>query len=74
MKKALIVLGQTENESIVDKNITIKSHLRADELNNAIAESELIICRSGYSTIMDLIKMQKKAIFIQRLDKLNKNI
>ena len=65
MKKALIVLGKTEkNESIVDKNIAIKSHLRADELNNAIAESELIICRSGYSTIMDLIKMQKKAIFI----------
>ena len=64
-EKALIVLGQTEkNESIVDKNIAIKSHLRADELNNAIAESELIICRSGYSTIMDLIKMQKKAIFI----------
>ena len=49
---------------MVDENITIKSHLRADELNNAIAESDLIICRSGYSTIMDLIKMQKKAIFI----------
>ena len=74
-KKALIVLGQTEkNESIVDKNITIKSHLRADELNNAIAESELIICRSGYSTIMDLIKMQKKHFLFLLQDKLNKNI
>lgn len=64
-EKALIILGKTEKkESIFHKNITIKSHLKADELNIAIAESDLVICRSGYSTIMDLVKMQKNAIFI----------
>lgn len=34
------------------------------ELEKAINESELILSRSGYTTIMDLAAMQKKAFFI----------
>ena len=33
-------------------------------LNIVISQSKLIICRSGYSTVMDLAKLGKKAIFI----------
>jgi UDP-N-acetylglucosamine:LPS N-acetylglucosamine transferase len=33
-------------------------------MNELIASSELIVCRSGYSSIMDLHAMKKKAIFI----------
>lgn len=33
-------------------------------LEKAINESELILCRSGYTTIMDLAKLEKKAFFI----------
>ncbi len=45
-------------------NLTIKNHLDAKELNEAIEHSELVICRSGYTTIMDLIKLNKKAILV----------
>jgi hypothetical protein len=40
------------------------NHLSADNLVKEINSSEIVICRSGYSSVMDLIKLQKKAIFI----------
>ncbi|MFQ3332796.1 MAG: hypothetical protein ACI84S_000314 [Thalassomonas sp.] len=64
-ENSLIVLGKPElNTSEQLGNLTVKSHLNAKDLNTAIAQSELIICRPGYSTVMDLAKLEKKAIFI----------
>ena len=64
-EKSIIVLGKPElNTSEQLGNLTIKSHLSAKDLNTAILQSELIICRPGYSTIMDLAKLEKKAFFI----------
>ena len=64
-EKSLIVLGKPEiNEEREIGSLTIKSHLNAEDLNHAIIESELIICRPGYSTIMDLVKLEKNAFFI----------
>ncbi len=48
----------------VSSNITITNHLPTAQLEEAIRTSEFIISRCGYSTIMDLIIMQKKAILI----------
>jgi len=45
-------------------SLAIINHLSASDLNLAIAQSEWVICRSGYSSVMDLIKMGKKAILI----------
>jgi predicted glycosyltransferase len=44
--------------------LTIENHLSAAQLNEVILQSELVICRSGYTTIMDLIKIGKKAILV----------
>ncbi len=64
-EKSLIVLGKPElNTNKTTRNLSIRSHMNASELNAAILESELIICRPGYSTIMDLAKLEKKAFFI----------
>jgi uncharacterized protein (TIGR00661 family) len=41
-----------------------KNHLPAQELCNVIQQSELVLCRSGYTTVMDLIKLQQKAILV----------
>ena len=46
------------------KSIEIVNHLSAEELNIAFQQSEMIISRSGYSTIMDLVKLGKKAILV----------
>ncbi len=39
-------------------------HLSSDKLQHVIEQSELVICRSGYSSIMDLVALGKKAIFV----------
>ncbi len=63
--KCIIVQGKTEIEEIsVDGNVEIVSHLKEKELNDLIASSNIIISRSGYSTIMDLIQLKKRAIIV----------
>ncbi|MBA3704822.1 MAG: glycosyltransferase, partial [Bacteroidetes bacterium] len=64
--KALVILGKTELEQKNETfgNIEIVSYLKAEEMQNAILDTKIIIARSGYSTIMDLATLGKKAIFI----------
>ena len=38
--------------------------MKGDELNRTMQQSELVISRSGYTTIMDLAVLGKKALFI----------
>ena len=45
-------------------NLTAFNHLPADKLNELILQSEVLIARCGYSTIMDLAALGKKAILI----------
>ena len=45
-------------------SVEIKDHLTSGELNRVILQSRLIVSRSGYSTIMDLVKLQQKAILV----------
>jgi uncharacterized protein (TIGR00661 family) len=45
-------------------NFKIVNYLLANELEEAINQSNLVIARSGYSTIMDLAALGKKAFFI----------
>ena len=40
------------------------NHLPSPELNKKIAEAEFVISRAGYSTVMDLVQVQKKSILI----------
>jgi uncharacterized protein (TIGR00661 family) len=64
--KCLVVQGIPEkNDSKkLSGHIEIVSHLNSTEMNKMIIASELIISRPGYSTIMDLSVLGKKAIFI----------
>ena len=64
--KALVVCGKAEEKqkSETIKNITIASHLSSEEMQNAIQNADIILSRSGYSTVMDLASLSKKAIFI----------
>ena len=68
--KILIVQGKTEIESKIRQldNIEIIPFLTSKELNETIMESEIMICRSGYSSIMDLVNLRKKAFLIPTPD------
>lgn len=45
-------------------HIKIENHLDASSLNKVIQQSKLVISRSGYTTVMDLIKLGSKAILV----------
>lgn len=62
----LFVKGIVENEQKCTKmnNMVIYNFMTSELLGKAINESALIVSRSGYTTIMDLAKLNKKAFFI----------
>ncbi|WP_297515885.1 glycosyltransferase [Flavobacterium sp.] len=43
---------------------TIYNYLTSERLSEVLNAAEVVICRSGYTTIMDLAKLEKKAFFI----------
>lgn len=65
-KRTLFVRGVVEENSpeIHAPGIVIKNYLFGKELEQAINSSEIVIARSGYTTLMDLAKLEKKAFFI----------
>ncbi|MBL7713656.1 MAG: glycosyl transferase family 28 [Chitinophagaceae bacterium] len=48
----------------IPAHISYHKRLNAGELTTAIEAASIVICRSGYSSIMDLIALNKKAILI----------
>ncbi|WP_106144881.1 glycosyltransferase [Flagellimonas meridianipacifica] len=45
-------------------HLDLFNFMQSEELEKAINQSKLILCRSGYTTVMDLAKLEKKAFFI----------
>ncbi|MBK7762203.1 MAG: glycosyltransferase [Bacteroidetes bacterium] len=65
--KTIVVRGKPSEDNKIrsySPTINIINHLQANELEMMIQSSEIIICRSGYSTMMDLIKLNRHALFI----------
>ena len=62
----LLIRGVTINDgfNINCKNIEIHNYLTTKDLNQKILESEVMVARSGYSTIMDLVNLEMRAILI----------
>lgn len=62
----LIVGGKPESEEVkqFSHNVQYVSFLSTTSLNRAMLAADVVVSRSGYSTIMDLAKLKKKAILI----------
>ena len=62
----IFIKGKVEPEQKTEtiENITFCNFMTSSEIETAFNESELVLCRSGYTTVMDLAKLQKKAFFI----------
>lgn len=64
-KKVILVRGlPTDYQKINYTGIKIVNYLTTKELHEVMANAETIICRSGYTSLMDLAFLQKKAILI----------
>lgn len=57
-------LPGSSGNTVSRPNIDIYNYLNNKELTSIMAESKLLICRSGYSTLMDLAALGKPAILI----------
>lgn len=64
--KAVLIRGLPSGKDIKtqNKNVSIFNHLPSGLLNKIICESDFVISRSGYTTIMEMIRLQKKTILI----------
>ena len=62
----IFIKGKVELEQKTEtiKNITYINFMTSPEIETAFNESEIVLCRSGYTTVMDLAKLGKKAFFI----------
>ncbi|WP_207491719.1 glycosyltransferase [Aridibaculum aurantiacum] len=64
-QKILLVRGLPHSKDELKlETAEVVNHLASEKLNNAISQSRVVLCRSGYSSVMDLCKLQKKAILI----------
>ena len=57
-------LPNAEHQPTNTSNIQFENHLTTEALSTALSNAKLVICRSGYSSIMDLLKFKKKAVLI----------
>ena len=62
----IFIKGIVQDTQIVEKigDTTFVNFMNSGELETTFNESKMVLCRSGYTTIMDLAKLNKKAFFI----------
>ncbi len=64
-RTALIIQGKPGHQNHIQKEkLCVYSHMSTSQLKYYLTHAKYIICRPGYTTIMDLNILQKKAIFI----------
>jgi len=65
-EKIIFVRGLPETTTKINDQVDIKfiNFIDVNSLSKIMSEASLVVCRSGYSTIMDLIKLNKKAVLI----------
>jgi uncharacterized protein (TIGR00661 family) len=63
--KHLIIRGTNDRREFNSKaHVQVYDMLNTQLLNELICSSEIVICRSGYTSILDLLKLDKDAILI----------
>ncbi len=64
--KTIFIKGVVEKGQKIEQigDVTFVNYMNSDEIETAFNESDMVLCRSGYTTIMDLAKLGKKAFFI----------
>ncbi|TNJ44243.1 glycosyltransferase [Tamlana fucoidanivorans] len=62
----IVVRGLMEKEQHVEvrDKITLYNFMTSEELEKTMNTSAGVLCRSGYTTVMDLAKLEKQAFFI----------
>lgn len=64
MVQGVIEEAQKSEHMDAEGRFTRINFMQSKELSKAIQSSKMVLCRSGYTTVMDLAKLGKKAFFI----------
>ena len=64
--KVVFIKGIVEKEQKKEQidHVSFYNFMNTHQLEQTFNESEIVLCRSGYTTIMDLVQLEKKAFFI----------
>jgi len=64
--KVILVQGRSDRneEKELRSGFTLRSFMATEELMNTFLQSKYIICRSGYSTILDLAVLKQTALMV----------
>jgi UDP-N-acetylglucosamine transferase subunit ALG13 len=64
-RKSLMIRGRPgESATVSNGLLTEVGHLRSEDMEAVLRNCGVVLSRSGYSTIMDLATLNKKAVFI----------
>ena len=65
-RSVILVRGKVESEQIKRKEgkIQLVNYMLSAELESAMNAARLVVCRSGYSSVMDLVSLRKTALLI----------
>ena len=65
-QKFIFIQGKTESKQhyYAADHVEVVSYLTSKELNDVLCAAGAVVCRSGYSSIMDLAAIGKKALLI----------
>lgn len=65
-QKVLFVKGKVEQSQTINNegNVTFYNFMTSKQLETSFNESNVVLSRSGYTTVMDLAKLDKKAFFV----------
>lgn len=65
-QKFIFIQGKTREKRhyFAADNVEVVSYLTSAELNDVLLASRMVVCRSGYSSLMDLAMLGKKALII----------
>ncbi|MBD3322043.1 MAG: glycosyltransferase [Chitinivibrionales bacterium] len=63
---AVVLTGtiSSENPPELKPGVTVKPHASPDEILHLLLSAKAIICRGGYTTIMELVSLNKKAVLV----------
>lgn len=64
-KKCILVRGVYDQSELEDlPHLNFYNHLKSEDLNQLICRAKLVICRSGYSSVMDMACLGKSVFFV----------
>jgi predicted glycosyltransferase len=66
MGRIVLVRGLPKGGALLKapKGVVVFDHLGTRELGEVICQSRLVLARSGYSTVMDLVRLRRRAVYI----------